>query len=161
MIKKALLIAFLVVLAACLPGKDSFRVAQICLTSKETALQLVQVMKQIANEEQMAFVDGSAETARGLKIIGYDDRGRTDGSLTIHLGVHRADGMGVTIGNMGLPGYKMAIGFSEGSNPSEGNRFANKVIDRLGRLGPLEELPAGSRIQPDPKCGDPQRPSNP
>ena len=111
MIKKALLIALLVVLAACLPGKYSFRVAQICLASKETALQLVQEMKQIANEEKMEFLDGSAATARGAEIIGYADPGRADGSVTIHIAVERIDGMGVTVANIGLPGYQMAIGF--------------------------------------------------
>lgn len=52
----------------------------------------------------MEFIDGSKETARGLKIIGYDDRGRKDGSAAIHLVVQRADGMLVIAGNMGLLG---------------------------------------------------------
>jgi hypothetical protein len=166
MLKAVVAVALLALLSACSSGTHGFRVAKICVTNKEDALRLVHEMKQIANEEKMEFLDGSAATARGAEIIGYADPGRADGSVTIHIAVERIDGMGVTVANFGLPGYQMAIGFSEGSNRSEGTRFADKVIDRLSRLGRLEELPFGSSVMPDPKCGsqqsdDPQRPLNP
>lgn len=152
MLRTALLVAFLVLLSACSSAKPSFRVAQMCLTNEQDVLRFVQEMKDIANEEQMEFVDASADTARGLDTIGYEDRGRASGSPTIHLAIQRTDGMGVTAGNMGLPGYQLALGFSEGSDRSGAVRFADKVINRLGRYWRVEVLPAGSGVMPDPTC---------
>lgn len=152
MLRTALLVAFFVLLAACSSGKDSFRVAQVCFANGQDALRFVQEMKDIADEERMEFIDGSAAAAYGLKAGGYD-RGRASGGPTIHLAVQRDDGMMVMAGNMGLAGYQVALWFIEGSSPSEAIRFADKVIGRLGQLWHVKLLPAGSWVQLDSKCG--------
>jgi hypothetical protein len=126
--------------------------AEMCLASKDDARELTRELQQIAKEEKMEFIDGSKETARGLKIIGYDDRGRKDGSATLHLVVQRGDGMLVTAGHMGLVGNQVALGFAEGSNRADATRFSDKVIDRLGRHWHIKVLPPGSGVLPDPTC---------
>jgi hypothetical protein len=152
MSKAVLLVALLLSLSACAPGKYSFRVAQVCVIGEQGVLQLVHEMKEIANEEKMEFVDASKDTARGLDIIDFADGGRADGSAAIHVVVQRADGMGVTVTNISLPGYQMALGFSEGSNRSDAVRFADKVQNRLAQHWRVEVLPPGSGVMPDPKC---------
>jgi hypothetical protein len=132
-------IAVLVFLSACSPGKASFRAVQLDLVDTQGATLFVEEMKLIAIEEKMDFIDGSKDTERGLSTIDYVDRGRTDGSPTIHLAVQRRDGMGVTAVNVSLPGYRLALGFTEGSSGIEAQRFADKVIARLERNWRVEE----------------------
>jgi hypothetical protein len=126
--------------------------AEMCLSHKNESLELVQELKDVANEEQMEFIDGSEQTARGLKIIGHDDHGRKDGSPTIHLVVQRDDGLLVTVGNMGLPGNQVAIGFSEGPSRAEATRFADRVIGRLRQHWTVDVLAPGSGVIPSLKC---------
>jgi hypothetical protein len=47
----------------------------------------------------------------------------------------------VTAGNLGLPGYQVALGFSEGSNPSDAHRFAQMVVSKLEEHWHVEIVP--------------------
>lgn len=132
-------IAVLVLLFACSPGKASFRAVQLDLANAQGVALFIAEMKLIAIEEKMEYIDGSKETERGLNTIDYVDRGRTDGSPTIHLAVQRSDGMGVTAVNVSLPSYRLALGFTEGSNGIEARRFSDKVITRLEQHWRVEE----------------------
>jgi hypothetical protein len=136
----SLSVGVILLLFACSPGKASFRVVQLDLANKQSLALFVEEMKAISKEEQMEYVDGSKETERGLDTIDYSDQGRADGSPTIHLAVQRSDGMGVTAINVSLPGYRVALGFTDGSNAIEARRFADKVIARLEQHWTVEEI---------------------
>jgi len=60
--------------------------------------------------------------------------------------------MGVTAGNLGLPGYEVALGFSEGSSGAEAREFANKVVKRLEQHWQVEIVPAGTGAKPMGGC---------
>ena len=60
-------------------------------------------------------------------------------AIAIDISVQKADGVGVTAVNLGLPEFEIALGFSEGADAEFAHRFADKVLKRLGeRLTPVE-----------------------
>lgn len=139
-------------LSGCGQGKHSFLIVQACLLDERGTAAFIHEMKSIAAAEQMRFLDSSARTAEELRAVGYEGRERTHGSPVIHIGVERADGMGVTAANLGLPGYEVALGFSEGSSASDARDFADRVMARLETHWRLEVLPPGEGAKPKGNC---------
>jgi hypothetical protein len=147
-----LICLFVLLLSACEGGKGPFRMVQICLGDAQGVSRFVEEMKSIAKSENMEYVDGSANTRRGLDNIGYAGSERKNGSPLIHVGVERRDTMGVTAGNLGLPGYQVALGFSEGSNPAEARAFADRTVKRLSQRWKVEVVPDSMGAKPLPGC---------
>jgi hypothetical protein len=142
----------LLLLLGCSQGRPPFLILQTCLINAEGVSQFKQEMKSIATEEHMEYVDGSENTKRSLDAIGYAGRERQDGSPVIHVGVDGPDGIGFSATNVSLPGYQVALGFSEGSNSSQAHRFADVVTKRLEQRWQVEVLPAGAAAVPKPGC---------
>jgi hypothetical protein len=139
-------------LCGCTQGKRPFEIVQMCVQNTEGVNQLRDELKAIAATKEMKFIDNSAGTKRDLQNVGYPGRERADGSPVINMAVLREDGMGVGAGNLGLPGYQVALGFSEGSNPSEARRFAGDVIKQLEGHWHVDTVPSGSGAMPKPGC---------
>jgi hypothetical protein len=59
---------------------------------------------------------------------------------------------GMGAGNVGLPGYQVAMGFAEGSNAVEARDFANRVLTRLRQHRGIEVVPAGAGAGPMAGC---------
>jgi hypothetical protein len=98
----------------------------------------------------MSFIDGNASAERDLKAMGV----KTDPSApVINLGVERKDGMGLTAGNLGLPNYQVALGFSEGSDSAEAHRFADTVVRKVSEHWHVVVVPAGRGALPLVTCG--------
>lgn len=109
-------------------------------------------LKDEALSREMQFLDLSADTERDVKIVGYSNEERADGSPLVHLVVVRDDGMSVGATNIGLPGYQIALGFTEGSDPLETQHFTDDVIERLEKHWLVDRLPAGSAVLPQAGC---------
>ena len=147
------LAALSLMLSGCTDGKEGpFLTAQLCVQDKAGIVQLIDELKAVAISRGMRFVDNSADTERDLGTVGYAGRERADGSPTINVAVERGDGMGVGAVNVGLPGYQVALGFTEGSDGLETQRFADEVIAKLEKQWQLERLPTGSAALPKPGC---------
>src|SRR5262245_60318024 len=114
-------------------GKRPFLIVQLCLSNGAGVTEFIREMKSIAVLEKMEFLDNSANTKRNLEVLSYSGSERADGSPVINIGVLRSDGLGVGGGNLSLPGYQVALGFSVGSDDAEAREFANRVIKRLGQ----------------------------
>lgn len=142
----------LLFLLGCAQGSRPFLIVQLCVHDRAGVSQLVGDLKELATSEHMEFFDNSANTARDLKNTGYRGRERSDGSPVVNVGVLRKDGLGVGGGNLGLPGYQVALGFSKGSNDAESRRFANEVVRRLQRRWRVEIVPSGSTAKPLAGC---------
>jgi hypothetical protein len=71
----------------------------------------------------MTFVDGSAQTKKDLKVVGAPHQTGPG----INIGFDRQDGVGLMAGDLGPPDYQVAVGFSEGSNPSGAHQFADRA----------------------------------
>jgi len=124
---------------------------QICLGNEQGLKDFTDRMRSVARSEQMTFVDGSSDTKKDLETMGAL---RQAGPI-IHMGVEREDGLGLTAGNIGLPGFQVAVGFSEGSNPPEAHAFAKRVIDLLETQWRVETVPPGKGALPLKSCNTP------
>jgi len=129
-------------LCSCAPGKSSFLIVQLCLENKEGLKDFTERLRWIARSEQMEFVDDSSYVRRELDQAGP----------IIHLEVDRGDGLGLTATNMGLPGYQVGIGFTEGANPPEGHAFAKRVVDQLKTRWQVLTVPTGRGAFPLKNC---------
>lgn len=151
-LRAAALITAALLLVGCEPGRRPFLMVQMCLSNEQDVAALIDELKSIASAEQLEFVDNSRNTERELRAVGYSGHERTGGSRAINVGVLRKDGMGIGAGNLGLPGYQVAMGFSEGSNAVEAHDFANRVLARLKKHWPVEVVPVGTGAQPMAGC---------
>jgi hypothetical protein len=145
----AVLIALIFALFGCTQGKRGFLIVQLCLNDEKNLAQFTQTLWSIAKSEGMTFIDSSATTEQNLKTIGA----AIDPSApVINVGVERKDGLGLTAGNMGLPNYQVALGFSAGSNPAEAHKFAETVIKTLESRWHVEVVPPGRGALPLTNC---------
>lgn len=121
---------------------------QLCLGDQRALSEFTNVMRSIAKSEHMDFVDGSAQAKHDLEAT---NALRQVGPI-IHMGLEREDGMGLVAGNIGLPGYQVALGFSSGSSQSSAHTFAAKVVSELKKRWHVESVPVGRGALPLNGC---------
>lgn len=144
----AVLISLLGMLYGCAPGKRPFLIVQLCLGDERNLAGFTSMMRSIAQSEGMKFVDGSAETKKDLKAIGAPHQT----GPVINMGFDRDDGVGLMAGDLGSSDYQVAVGFSEGSNPSDAHAFADRVVGRLKTRWHVDTVPAGKGAFPMQTC---------
>lgn len=146
------LVAFLF---ACAPGKSAFLEEQICLPTPEDLSAFTGEMKSFAKANDMKFIDGSAETQRDLAAIATSQmKAEITKSPVVNMGIERADGMGMTIGNLGLPFHQYAFGFSEGADPEQAHKVADRFVTKVSKHWHLEKVPDGMGARGMKQCGD-------
>ncbi|HEX5420686.1 MAG TPA: hypothetical protein VFY39_11865 [Gammaproteobacteria bacterium] len=96
--------------------------------------------------------DASKHTESDLKGMDYAGKERTDGSPVVDIDLGRRDGMGVGAGNLGLPGYQVALGFSKGRDEAEARVFASNVIAVLEKHWAVHRVPNGQGAMPMEGC---------
>ena len=136
----------------CAPAKGPFLIVQMCLADKEGVAEFIDELKAIAAAEKMSFTDRSSDTKRELEATGYSSPERAGGSPVINIGFIGKDGLGIGAGNLGLPGYQVAVGFSGNSNQSESDAFANRVVKRLEQHWHITVVPVGMGAKPMAGC---------
>ena len=140
-------------LCGCGVEKRPFLVAQVCLENAEDLSAFTRQMQAIAQSESKTLVDHSADTHKELDMLGHpveESRLRP----VINMEIERRDGSGVLVGNSGLPGYQVALGFSEGTNLLGAEKFAQMVVSKLEKQWRIEIVPspAKSISQPMANC---------
>ena len=136
-------VAVLVVAAgipACVPGKRPFLIAQLCLRTAQDVTAFTQELALIAKSEGAIFIDDSKNTERDLREVGNTNVDKTISRPLINMGIELGHGIGLMAGNLGL-GNGVAIGFSEGWNPTEAHKFADRVVNELGQKWHVEFVP--------------------
>jgi hypothetical protein len=98
----------------------------------------------------MRFFDYSADTERSIENVGHPRR--DDGTPVVYVGVDGGDGLGVRATNVGLPGYQIALGFTEGRDRVETQSFVDEVINEVQAHWRVQRLPAASGALPWPEC---------
>lgn len=147
------LAALLFFLSGCTYEKAGpFLTAQLCVSNEAGMAQLIDELRKVAASRGMEFNDYSARTERELEIVGYPGKERADGSPLLNVVVGRSDGLSVGATNISLPGYQVALGFTEGSSRLETQHFVDDVIQRLEKYWEIERLPAGSGALPKAGC---------
>jgi len=136
----------------CAQGKRPFEIVQICLNDEQGISVLKQELRLIANSEKMEFIDNSAETEKDLKAVSSPNNDKVMEGPIINVGVLREDGVGLIAGNVGLPGYQAAIGFSEGENPVYARAFARKVVKQLAQHWQIIFVSPEKGAQPLKNC---------
>jgi hypothetical protein len=116
----------------------------VCLPNNHDLLEFTSEMRSIAQSERMKFIDASADTQRDLKAMANPNVDKMLSVAVVNMGVERRDGMGLMVGNLGLPPHQVAIGFSEGSNSTDAQSFANMVVGRITRRWRIEFVPSGT-----------------
>jgi hypothetical protein len=145
MVNKRLLAAAVVLLvgvsiSACTPGKRPFMIAQVCLQTAQDVTAFTHELQRIAKSEGARFVDNSENTGKELRAAENPNVDKLVSRRVINMGIERTQRIGLTAGNLGL-GYGVAIGFSEGSNPPEAHKFADRVVSQLGQHWHVEFVP--------------------
>jgi hypothetical protein len=127
--------------------------AQVCLPTAEDFAAFTDDMKSAANSYNMKFIDGSAMTQRDLEDIGTPQiKAEIAKNPVVNMGVVRADGIGMTFGNLGLPPHQYAFGFSEGSDPDYANKFANDFVGKVSQRWHIEMVPNGEGARGMKQC---------
>jgi len=129
--------------------KRPFLIAQVYLENAGDLSAFTRQMQLIAQSESKTLIDHSANTQQELDMLGHpveESRMRP----VVNMGIERPDGSRVLVGNLGLPGYRVALGFYAGSNPSGAQKFAQMVVSRLEEHWRIEIVPnpAKSGAQP-------------
>jgi hypothetical protein len=145
-------ISLLGVFYGCTPGKRPFLMVQLCLRDQRNLALFTSMMKSVAQSENMVFIDRSAATEVELRSTDRVLEKLKQNTPIINLGIQGKDGVGMSAGNLGLPNYQVALGFSEGSNPSEAHKFADVVVKRLEEQWHVETVPAGAGARPMKTC---------
>jgi hypothetical protein len=125
---------------------------QLCVQDDQGVSQFMNMMRSIAVSERMTFVDGSAQAQRGLKDTGAQfEKLDTPGSV-VHIGIDRGGHTLMMGGNLGLPTYQVALGFSGADNTEDVLRFADRVVKKLETTWPVQTVPAGTGALPMKTC---------
>ena len=140
------------ILSGCSEGQRPFKIVQLCLQDDIGVNSFLSVLRSIADQEQMTFVDSSSRTQAELnqakKVAGQlSINGRA-----INVGIEGSGGIGMTAGNLGLPRYQVALGFSTGNNPKNARAFAKKVVARLRGQWLVQEVPSSQGARPMKNC---------
>jgi hypothetical protein len=131
-------------------GERPFLQVQLCAANSQGVDLFKKTLQDIARDEHMRYIDGSAATTRSLKAINPTGKNmHTDGRL-VFVGVEAESGPGLMAGNMGLNPYDISVGF--GPDSAAARAFSDRVVARLMQHWRLKVVPESSGAFPDPDC---------
>jgi hypothetical protein len=117
-------------LSGCTPGKRPLLMIQLCVKDDQGVADLMNAMRAIAAKFEKLDTPGSV----------------------INFGIDRGDHSLVMGGNLGLPTYQIAMGFSGDEDPKEMKRLADVVVKRLAALWQVQMVPDGTGSLPMKTC---------
>jgi hypothetical protein len=124
--------------------QDTFLQIQTCVIDQHGIAQFKQIMQASAQDENLQFIDGSAETGRDLKMIGADNTIRHDPALSVNVGINDRNGRNYVLGgNLGLPAYQVALGFGAGPDPVKARRLSERIVQALSKHWHVDHIPLG------------------
>jgi hypothetical protein len=124
----------------------------MCVVDERGVAELKGLMRATAASEHLRFIDNSAQQSSDSKSIGTDKLLKR-ASLAIDVHIEGKGGMGVTAGNLGLPPYQVALGFTEGSDAAKAHQLSARLIQALSQRWQVETIPAGKGALPMKRCG--------
>ena len=148
------MMGMIMALQGCSRAQESFLSVEMCVVDQAGVLQLKNIMRDIARSENLEFIDNSAQQKSDLQAMGADKLLKRDATRAIDLHIEGRQGMGATAGNLGLPSYQVAIGFTEGANPVAGRRLSDRLVKALSQHWHVEVIPKGKGAFPMRSCGN-------
>ena len=147
------MIGIVVASHGCSRTQEAFQTIVTCVVDQRGVAELKNVMRTVAQFENLKFIDNSAQQGSDLKAMGADKLLKRDASLAIDLHIEGKGGMGVTAGNLSLPPYQVALGFTEGSDAAKAHRLSVRLVRALSRRWHVETVPQGMGAVPMKSCG--------
>lgn len=135
-------------LMGCSPHSTEFLITQLCLQNDQGVSEFIKVMREIANRNEMQFIDRSPEAREELRNV---DNSRITGPV-VQLTLRNDNGTAATATNLGLTPHEVAIGFGERDNPAEAQKFAQEVFDALSRRWTVYRVTKGQNALPLKNC---------
>lgn len=148
-----LFLSLIFLIEGCSRTQEAFLSIQICLIDQQGVVKFLDIMQEVAKAENLTFIDSSAKTAAELKMIDPNKDAKRDLFRIIHVGIEGSGGMGVTAGNLGLPAYQIALGFTEGDDAVKAHQLSKRLVATLSQYWLIETVPAGQGALPLKACG--------
>lgn len=139
--------------AKCSRAQEEFLAVQMCLVDESGVTQLKNIMRNVAQLESLQFIDNSAETGRALKNIGAEGAAAHSAAFAIDVHIEGEHGLGVTAGNLGLPAYQVALGFTAGRDAAKAQRLADHLVHALSQRWHVQTVPRGQGSFAMGSCG--------
>lgn len=136
------LVSTLLLIGGCSRSERPFLIAQVCLHNEGEVDRFVALMRKVAQSNGLEFVDTSSRSQEGLSRIDSAQARIEARRRAVNIGTLGGRGFGFGAGNLGLPGYQVAIGFTAGDNAQEAHKFAAETV-RLLRLSWHVETQSG------------------
>jgi hypothetical protein len=132
--------------------QEPFLMVQMCVVDQTGVAKLKDVMRSIAKLEDLTYIDNSAQQGASLKAMGADKLLKQDAALAIDVHLEGDRGLGVSAGNLGLPPYQVALGFTEGTDATKAHRLSDRLVKALAQLWQIETVPQGQGALPMKTC---------
>jgi hypothetical protein len=95
-------------------------------------------MRQVAKSNGMEFADTSSRSQEGLSKIDRTQARIEARRRAVNIGTLGGRSFGFGAGNLGLPGYQVAIGFTAGADPKAAHMFAAETVNLLRKTWQVE-----------------------
>ncbi len=138
-----LALGVLLLLGACVPASQPFRMVQGCLSDADGIELFAAEMRAIARDEKLKVFDTSEAVSSASEAFSDQRKYRTHGSRSVNMTLNRNDRALVTASNLGMLGFEVYLGFSEGDDPEFAHAFAERVLQRLARHWQFDDVPSG------------------
>jgi hypothetical protein len=123
------------------------QMVQLCLRDEKDTKQLVDLLKRVASENEMEFIDRSSASQIELTRLQKDP-----GYKIISISASRSDGLGFAAGNLGLGAHEIAIGFTNGNNTEDSSELVHSTMRELGLRWSVRSVPEGHGAMKSPVC---------
>ena len=144
--------ALILIISGCNESKRPFLIAQLCLKNDHDISNLINEIRGISRLENMEYFDNTMHARESLEAMRSDKSANINIGQVVDFHISRPDGMGLGVGNLGLPSRQVAIGFSEGQIPTEARAFARRVVTRLQNEWRVEIVPYNEGARPIQGC---------
>lgn len=137
----------------CSGPQREFLAVQVCLVDERGEADFVQIMREVAHQEGLRFLDNSAATEDYLRDVRDKGQVKLEHIPTINVGIEGEKGLGVTAGNLGLPRNQVALGFTAGTDATKARRLSDRLVRALSKRWRIEKVPPKKGAFPMNNCG--------
>lgn len=117
----------------------------VCLKDDQGVLEFKELMRSEAIWEQAELQDSSTETQQTLQRI-------QGPAIGIHMSLKKPNGATLLAANLAMPSNQVMLGFFDGSDKADAQKFANKIIGDIKARWYVEEIPTGTLKAPLENC---------
>jgi hypothetical protein len=122
------------------------------LRNEDDVSRFVALMRGIASQTGLHFVDTSAGAQEGLARVAPAQARIEARRKAVNIGTVDRAGFGFSAGNLGMPGYQVAVGFTDEGRSQDAHKFALATVTALRKHWRVETQSGGSGAQGMKSC---------